>query len=113
MSRDIRVNLRVSKSKKLEDYLDEQFGLNIDVSNLLREFTLYLQIQELTDVFRIYIDPNVKYRNTGLTVESLIKFITYGNSDIKGYPIVLDEFKKVSKNLNNYYRIYKLTGVLF
>ena len=112
MYRDVMRDFRVSKSNKLENYLDEQFGLNIHTKDLLRECLVSLQIQEKTDYLRIYIDPNKKYKNTDLTVKNLVNFVTYGNADIKGYPIVLDEFKKISKNLNTYYKTYKITGVL-
>ena len=58
------------------------------------------------NVYNISINKNLKYK--GKSISSWIKLITYGNRDIKGYPVVLNIFRKVKDNISYIYREYKL-----
>lgn len=109
-------NLRVSSLNIFNNYLKQvpvlQFidGIRpINVKHIFLTGLYNLTYNRRGDNYVIFIDPNVKLPNTNNRLIDLMRFITYGNSTIKGYPILNKEFNKIADNLEYFYKKYLKT----
>ena len=59
--------------------------------------------KKIKDNWIIYMKENVLYPNHFAKVDSICKFINYGLSDIKGYPVFTDTLNRVSAQITKYY----------
>lgn len=100
----------------LPDYIYRLFITSVSPIRL-REFNEFFEINSLEILdqalkkllitkngkyeYTIKIDKKLKYNNVSL--ESWITIITYGNREIKGYPILLDIFNFTSDNITEIY----------
>ena len=84
---------------------DEYFEFNIRYVILYAVRNLKIT-KESKRVYTISIDKNLKYK--GYNVSSIIKLITYGNRELKGYPIVLNIFRFIINNIEGIYAHYAL-----
>lgn len=91
-------------SIKLKPF-DEYFKLN--TRNVILYAIRNLKItKESKRVYNISIDRNLKYKE--YNVSSVIKLITYGSRELKGYPIILNTFKFITNNIQGIYVHYSL-----
>ena len=71
-----------------------------------------LRCQVYKNSFVIEVDKSITYPQQFVKVAVLCRFVNYGVSDPKGYPIYDEVFAFVSANLSEYYReyIYEMFG---
>ena len=97
----IKSNINIIKLKPFDDYF------NLNTRNIILFGIRNLKIvKESTKVYTISIDKNLKYKD--LNVNSVIKLITYGNRELKGYPVILDTFKFIVNNIVGIHAHYSL-----
>lgn len=63
------------------------------------------------DGYRISVKPNFLVIRYGQNLDTLCDFVTYGNTQISGYPIFLEIEKDIITNLSKYIGYYK-TSIL-
>ena len=97
----IIISLDLKRLKVFDDYLNinSRFIILLALRNLIIT-------KQSEKTYNISFNKNIKYK--GQLVYPLIKFITYGNRELKGYPIILDWFKLVERNISSIYKEYRL-----
>lgn len=101
----------------LPDYIYKAFLLTVDETRL-KEFDEFFDIDSLKILIRalknllitkngVYeyifkVNKILKYNN--VSISSWINVITYGNREVKGYPILIDLFKSLSENIKTIYK---------
>lgn len=63
------------------------------------------------DGYRILVKPNFLVTSYGQNLDTLCNFVTYGNTQINGYPIFLEIEKDIITNLSKYIGYYR-TSIL-
>lgn len=76
-------------------------NLNINSYEILKFAFDHLYISETPSEYILKIDKNLRWNN--LNVSSLISLITYGNRQVKGYPIVRRVFETIVDNIDVLY----------
>ena len=99
--------------KKLEPFVKYQANHNvfkptssdnqIDFVKCVIAGIKLLTYRKVKDRWIIYMREDVLYPNYFAKVYSICKFINYGLSDIKGYPIFTDTLNRVSAQITKYY----------
>jgi hypothetical protein len=83
---------------------------------LSRQVILYalgnIDIIKQSRKWLIRFNPIINYPNTRIKVITLLQFISYGNSKVRGSSILTDEFKKLNNELQLIYKIYKSRGIV-
>jgi len=99
--------------------------LDIEMNNLFqfqdivlsKEVILYaldnLIIVKRSNYYSIEINSIINYPKTTIKLITLVRFISFGNSSVHGNSILIDEIKKLNKDLYLLYEIYKLKGVAY
>lgn len=97
---------------KIKSYIrtkyDEEFGQIIET--LLHNKDAFI-INKNGKQYIIEINPNIVVKTNGLSLESLIRMIDYGNLDVKGLHIVDSAMKYVQLMINDVYRLYMKGGL--
>lgn len=71
-----------------------------------------INIVKQSNHYMVEFDPIINYPNTRIKMITLLKLITYGNSQVQGNTVVLDEFKKLNTKLDYLYEMYKNRGII-
>lgn len=71
-----------------------------------------INIVKQSNHYIVEFDPIINYPNTRIKMITLLKLITYGNSQVQGNTVVLDEFKKLNTKLDYLYEMYKNRGII-
>lgn len=96
-----------SVNHRLLKQFDELF--NINSYYILRLALKQLLITKVNkDTITIKLDKRIRY-NTGYMI-NYVNLITYGNTQIKGYPILLKIFKFVSENIEDIFNMWLPRG---
>lgn len=112
IKRDLKREFKAAKAQEIDKYFKETLGVAFTCQDLLEICMLNLQIQNLKQSFRIYIDPKIIEEKTGFYVVDLIKFMSYGNADVRPYPLITNKFADVTNHMDELHKRYKLLGVL-
>jgi hypothetical protein len=93
------------KAKKLNDYL---LGFNVkqSVRTILIEAVDNLSITKDKEDYILEVDKNKVLLNTAFNLETVVKLITYGTVDIKGYDLLLKAFDFVTKKIKTLKKMY-------
>jgi hypothetical protein len=93
------------KAKKLNDYL---LGFNVkqSVRTILIEAVNNLSITKDNDDYTLEVDKNKILPNTAFNLETVVKLITYGTVEIKGYDLLLKAFDFVTKKIKTLKKMY-------
>ena len=115
--KEIFHNLYLQNFTKIDIEMNDIYGFeDIDELLLSKEIILYaldnLIIVKRSRHWSIEFNPIINYPNTKIKLITLLKFISYGNSNVHGNTILIDAFKKLNKNLDKLYKIYLLRGYL-
>jgi hypothetical protein len=96
---------RDTKAKKLNDYL---LGFNVkqSVRTILIEAVNNLSITKDNDDYTLEVDKNKILPNTAFNLETVVKLITYGTVEIKGYDLLLKAFDFVTKKIKTLKKMY-------
>ena len=112
IKRDLKREFRATKAREIDNYFREVLDTSFTCRDLLEICLLNLQIQDLKQSFRIYVNPKISEEKTGFYVVDLIKFMSYGNADVKPYPLITNKFADVTNHMDELHKRYKLLGVL-
>jgi hypothetical protein len=96
---------RDTKAKKLNDYL-LVFNVKQSVRTILIEAVNNLSITKDNDDYILEVDKNKILPNTAFNLETVVKLITYGTVDIKGYDLLLKAFDFVTKKIKTLKKMY-------
>jgi hypothetical protein len=93
------------KAKKLNDYL---LGFNVkqSVRTILIEAVDNLSITKDKEDYILEVDKNKVLLNTAFNLETVVKLITYGTVEIKGYDLLLKAFDFVTKKIKTLKKMY-------
>lgn len=80
---------------------------HISSKDSLIMFFYNLKITTLWDRVIIEVNPNIVIPSTTIKLINVVKLITYGNLEIKGYNIIPKVFKYVKENINELYEMYQ------
>lgn len=96
--------------KLFETYINTNkiFNVDIDIRYLLRTFISTLYIKQTKESYILEFNTNICYPTTDISLFSIVKFITYGNKEINGYPFILETFKRINNNIEQYYNLYTM-----
>lgn len=112
IKRDLKREFRATKAREIDNYFREVLDTSFTCRDLLEICLLNLQIQDLKQSFRIYVNPKIIEEKTDFYVVDLIKFMSYGNADIKPYPLITNKFADITNHMDELHKRYKLLGVL-
>jgi hypothetical protein len=98
-------NYRDVKAKKLNSYLEE-FNIRQPVRTILIYAIENLKVSKEGNMYTLEIDKNKNVPNTVFNLETVVKLITYGTIDIKGYDILLKAFEFVTKKMKSLKKLY-------
>lgn len=116
MIKDIKRIIKLKRRSLIDMdlYLNDTF--EFEETTLAKDIMLFaldnIEIIKRTKYYSIEINRNIDYPNTSIKLITLIQLINYGNLDIKGVPIFINEFKEVNKELKRLYKVYKRIGVV-
>jgi hypothetical protein len=96
---------RANRCKKLNDYL-KSINTNYNVKTALIYIIDNLKYGIEKEYSVLTVDKNKTLPNTKINLDSLVKLITYGTIDIKGYDIFLRALDFVAKNINSIKTLY-------
>jgi len=91
----------LNSNKFLLPHLKKLFAKDILISGIYN-----LKFMKLNDKYIIYIDNNQYISDSNIKIDSLCKFINFGNLLISGYPIFTKTFKYFKFNLVRYFNNY-------
>lgn len=99
---------------KIDMEMNELF--QFDEVVLSKEIITYaldnMEIVKYSNYYLIRFDQIINYPGTKIKLITLLRFISYGNSNVHGNSILTDEFKELNRTLSLRYKIYKLRGVV-
>ena len=101
----------------LPDYIYKAFLLTVDETRL-KEFDEFFDIDSLeiltkalknllitkNGMYEYIFKVNKVLKYDNVSISSWINVITYGNREVKGYPILIDLFKSISENIKTIYK---------
>ena len=80
----------------------------LDVERTLRYGIRFLRVKKLPDKVVIYLDRNQLVPGLDrVKLESFFRLITYGNSSISGYPLLITNLQHFVDNINHYVELYE------
>jgi hypothetical protein len=98
-------NYRDAKAKKLNLYL-ENFNVKQSVRTILIYAIENLKISKEGNMYTLEIDKNKNVPNTAFNLDTVVKLITYGTADVKGYDIFLKAFEFITKKIKTLKKMY-------
>lgn len=115
-----RYRLRIAIKLSLQDFFKIDVEMNklfsFEETTLSKEIITYaldkLIIVKQSNYYSLQFDSIVNYPGTKIKLITLLRFISYGNSNVHGNSILIDEFKELNKKLNFLYKIYKIRGII-
>jgi hypothetical protein len=98
-------NYRDVKAKKLNLYL-EDFNVKQSVRTILIYAIENLKISKEGNMHTLEIDKNKNVPNTAFNLDTVVKLITYGTIDMRGYDILLKAYEFVTKKMKSLKKLY-------
>ena len=104
------ISIRFNNGKALafDKKVDEAnlYNVKFDTRSIIFTGVRHLEYRKEKDGFRIFIREHIPIIRYNQDLDSLCRFINYGNTEITGYSIISDVFTEISKNINRYKSIY-------
>lgn len=99
-------NNKKRKYNKMNKYLQDNFKLSIDtvVDTLLKKGFNFNKVKH---TYTITINYAIREPMTGLKIDSLVRLIDFGNTEIKGIHLIDTAIDYISNNILNIYRLYQ------
>lgn len=111
---DIEIKIETTDFTVTDAWLELEFKLPKNVTS--RKIISYaldnIVIIKFDTHYKMMINENINYLGTSTRLITLVRAITFGNTFIKGIPIIADEFKWMNNNLKRLYEDYRFVGVL-
>jgi hypothetical protein len=98
-------NYRDVKAKKLNLYL-EDFNVKQSVRTILIYAIENLKISKEGNMHTLEIDKNKNVPNTAFNLDTVVKLITYGTIDMRGYDILLKAYEFITKKMKSLKKLY-------
>jgi hypothetical protein len=98
-------NYRDVKAKKLNLYL-ENFNVKQSVRTILIYAIENLKISKEGNMYTLEIDKNKNVPNTAFNLDTVVKLITYGTIDVRGYDILLKAYEFITKKMKSLKKLY-------
>lgn len=112
--RDITLKLSLNDFTKIDVELNSMF--QFPETTLSKEIIIFaldnLRIIKRSRHYSLEFDSTINYPNTRIKLITLLQFISYGNFNVQGNSILINEFEELNKNLITLYEIYKARGVV-
>lgn len=107
IKKNVMLSLELNKWQIVVNYLNKYTNISNGVE-LLNKILSNLEYLNYMDRYVFQFSVNKKIGN--YTVDQIIKIINDGNTEFKGYPIILKVFKEIKDNIDKYYRLFTLFG---
>ena len=115
---EMMANLDHRRLYKYEEYIKQtnifDFGdsaiKNFNLVNIVYIFIKTLRKDTFKDTYLYTFNDHLKYDTA--TYYAICKFINYGNSEIKGYPFIVDILSNVQNNIEDYQEIFRVMNEL-
>lgn len=110
----VAMKLYVKDFTKIDVALNQLFDLSeITLSKEIISYALdNLIVVKQSNFYSIEFNPTLNYPGTKIKLITLLRFISYGNSNVHGNSILIDEFKELNKNLSYLYKVYTIRGIV-
>lgn len=105
--KNVKDNCRGSKYRRMNKYLKKNF--NTSIENVIE--CLYkngFKRSKVRNCYAIRIDNRLQESVSKETLDSLVRLIDYGNTEIVGIHLFDSSIDYISKNILNVYRLYKM-----
>ena len=109
---DSRVRTRIAYVLASEWIRDRELLSKLDEDALQSYIEDAIRYKRFEDYYIIEFDPNVALPNSRVSVESIIRFVNYGNESMKGCYLFSKLFLKYQKNIYKYWRAFCLRSQL-
>lgn len=114
IKQELIANINPRKLVVFEEYIKESniFKLsqktlnNLNLTNILYIFIRTLRKDIFKHNYLYTFNSHIKYDT--VTYYEICKFINYGNSQIKGYPVITNVLSNIQNNLKDYEHMYKV-----
>lgn len=94
-----------AKAFKIDKYIKEHLHLNITTKQCIYAAVSNIVIYNNPDgTYSVEVNPSINIPGYSIKLVSILKFIEYGNAEIKGYHILSKLFNYIEKNQ---YTLYK------
>jgi hypothetical protein len=98
-------NYRESKARNINNYL-YTFNAKYSVKESLMYAIDTLKVSNENNKYTIEVDKNKNLPHTAFSIDTVVKLITYGTADVKGYDIFLKAFEFVTKKIKTLKKMY-------
>lgn len=98
----LKIKFNVRKTIAINIALIDEYNLNqnISIEEIFDYMYDHIVIKPFGSYYKIQIDPNIRMYGTSVKLVTLVKFITYGNLNQKGYRVILDVIKDLRKEID-------------
>lgn len=112
--RDIKLGLKLEDFSKIDVEMNSFFQFpDVILSKEVIQYALdNMVIIKRSQHWCVQFNEVINYPKTRIKMITLLQFISYGNSSVHGNTLLTDEFKKLNKDLDKLYKIYRIKGVV-
>lgn len=83
-----------------------QCSYPVNVKKILLQMVNSMYYVRVGKYYVITFNPSIPLLNTRFKMVDVINFVTYGNTEIRGVPIISDVFTGIERNIEKYYKLY-------
>lgn len=103
-----RYNMK--KAAKINAFL-QSININVPVRTILIYAIDTLRFGSSTKGYIVEVDKNRMYPGTNLNIDTLVKLITYGTLNVRGYDILEKAFGFIVRKLNTLMKVYTAKNI--
>lgn len=107
---EILAKVDIRQLNRLDKDTREIFGISVNVATAFLSIVDNIRFYEHSGYYIIDVDHNKKTNN--IPLKELYQYITFGDMQVNGYPIILETLNNVISDLNKYQLRYNLVGVI-
>lgn len=96
---------RMARADKINKYL-VTMGITASARTILLYAVNTLKAIKEEDYYILEVDKNRKFQDSDLNIDTLVRLITYGTADIRGYDILSKAFNYVTKKTTTLKKLY-------
>ncbi len=96
---------RMARADKINKYL-VTMGITASARTILLYAVNTLKAIKEEDYYILEVDKNRKFQGSDLNIDTLVRLITYGTADIRGYDILSKAFNYVTKKTTTLKKLY-------
>lgn len=101
---------RLKQDLEMRKHLKKNY--NLDLNEICSNIDKYLKVIEYTDAHHLVeIDSTQTIGDSNYNIDTIIRLIDYGNSDVKGLSLVNETMKYIQSELADFYTMYMKGGL--